>query len=72
MPRWECSECGTWVDRPQRPVRCRRCKLASAVFVAADDSGVADTSEAMFEHWVRHGMRTMRHWRARPSRRASA
>jgi len=37
MRRWECSECGSWIDRPQPPARCRRCKSANAVFVAADD-----------------------------------
>jgi len=65
MPRWECSECGTTVDRPQRPARCRHCESAGAAFVAADDGdGVGEASESMFESWVQHGMRTMRHWRA--------
>lgn len=67
MPRWECSECGTWIDRPQQPARCRTCHSANAVFVAADDGNdIAETSESMFESWIQHGMRTTRHWRAHP------
>lgn len=65
MPRWECTECGAVVDRSRPPPRCRTCEASGAVFVAADDADeTGDAPESMFESWVRHGMRSMRHWRA--------
>lgn len=64
MPRWECSECGTVINRPQPPARCRKCDSSGTVFVAADDRDDTTATESMFESWVQHGMRTTRHWRA--------
>lgn len=66
MRRWECSECGAWVERSRAPSRCRRCGAAGAVFIASDEDDGASESmpEALYERWVRHGMRTTRHWRA--------
>jgi hypothetical protein len=64
--RWECSECGAWVERSRRPSRCRSCQAPGVAFVAADpeDGGDADAVESLYESWVRHGMRTSRHWRS--------
>ena len=29
---WECSECGTNVERPRRPIKCKTCGTAGPVY----------------------------------------
>jgi len=37
---WECSHCGSSVERPRRPLKCHSCGTAGPVFVRADEEEV--------------------------------
>jgi hypothetical protein len=34
--RWECSECGGFIERERAPAQCRECGTAGVIFVAAE------------------------------------
>ncbi len=55
--RWECSECGSRVERPRPPTVCRFCGTAGSIFVQAE-RGLEDDPDAedVFESWFRRGL----------------
>ena len=56
---WECSECGSPLERPRAPVACPTCGTAGVIFVPAefDDlaGGEADTG-GLRAVWLRAGL----------------
>jgi hypothetical protein len=53
---WECSECGSTVERPRRPVACRECGTAGVIFVPADEPGETASVDDLRSAWLRAGL----------------
>jgi hypothetical protein len=61
--RWECSECGSRVERPRPPAVCRSCGTAGVIFMEAEPSLEGDLdAESFYEAWFERGGRA--HYRA--------
>lgn len=56
--RWECSECGSTLERPRPPVVCRECGTAGVIFVRADDDEIEPDSAR--DAWLRLGLERAR------------
>ena len=55
--KWECSECGSIVEREHAPVRCRACRIADTTFVPVDEMDEpADDENTLQDHWIELGM----------------
>ena len=55
--RWECTECGSLVERHRRPDVCPFCGIGGAIFVHAGtdpEDGVLDAS--FREAWLDYGL----------------
>jgi hypothetical protein len=54
--RWECSECGSRVERPRPPNICRTCGTAGAIFVEADGGIEGDlNADSVLDAWLQQG-----------------
>ena len=60
---WECSECGSHVERARAPVACGKCGTAGVIFVPVDiDDPIAGDPEAdsLRAVWLRAGLEQAR------------
>jgi hypothetical protein len=55
LMRWECSECGSQIERDRAPVLCSECGIAGVLFVAADESEFDGAEDALRDFWFRAG-----------------
>jgi hypothetical protein len=55
--RWECSECGSRIERPHRPAYCRSCGTAGVIFVEAE-VGIDERTEEdnLLDFWLMRGV----------------
>lgn len=57
--RWECSECGGYVQKEDAPVSCTECGTAGGIFVALqiDDPFLGDPEiDNLRAAWLRAGL----------------
>lgn len=56
--RWECTECGSLVERDRRPTVCPFCGIGGALFVrAGTDPEDGVLHESFREAWLDYGLR---------------
>jgi len=59
--RWECSECGHWVEQSRPPSMCNVCRTAGVVFVEAESSlELEPEAESLYEAWMLHAAKPRR------------
>ncbi len=64
---WECSECGSQVERSRAPLRCNECGTAGVIFVSLDihDPFAGDPEDdSVRAVWLRAGIEQARDARA--------
>lgn len=64
---WECSECGSHVERSDAPVHCCECGTAGVIFVPVDiDDPIAGDAggDGLRAAWLRAGLEHTRAERA--------
>jgi hypothetical protein len=54
---WECSECGSLVERVRPPVKCDACGIAGAIFMPVRELSPDNVEDReLRELWLRTGM----------------
>ena len=57
--RWECSECGGYIEKDRAPVSCSECGMAGVIFVPlpVDDPLLGDPElDSLRAAWLRAGL----------------
>jgi len=67
--RWECSECGEYIQNERAPVSCNECGTAGVIFVpvGVDDPLLGDPEvDSLRAVWLRAGLEYDRRAALRP------